>query len=304
MLDEISETAHGVRPVGVEFRKSYARRVRNGFMAKYLSGPNILDIGYLGADPNTVPITETAIGITLEYPGYDGVHLPFDEKTQDAVLASHVLEHLPLWRENLADWYRVLKVGGHLIIFVPHQHLFERKAMMPSLRNGDHRRFYTPSRLLAEIEAALPINGYRVRHLADNDTGFPYDMEPDEVVRKRCCYEIELVVQRIEPPSYTPALTLPPATVRARKLIDDMVFGLIADALRDGTEPTGLADIPKVRYFPAWQRVRQRFVYDGAPELNGAKFTEEQVEAAVKSINVAKQWRRTGYFSGRANAAT
>jgi hypothetical protein len=29
-----------------------------------------------------------------------------------------------------------------------------------------------------------------------------------------------------------------------------------------------------------------------------------KAKAAGKSINVAKQWRRTGYFSGRANAAT
>jgi predicted SAM-dependent methyltransferase len=47
--------------------------------------------------------------------------LPYNEETVDGILASDVLEHLG-WREIgtvLNEWYRVLKLGGQLIIKTP-----------------------------------------------------------------------------------------------------------------------------------------------------------------------------------------
>ncbi len=36
------------------------------------------------------------------------------------------------YRAAIADWFRVLQIGGHLVIAVPHQFLFERKLFPPS----------------------------------------------------------------------------------------------------------------------------------------------------------------------------
>ena len=74
------------RRIGISFRKSYARRVESGFIARYLSKPDIIDIGFRRGDPDAVPITETAIGIEFGYPGYDGTHLPFPDESQDTFL--------------------------------------------------------------------------------------------------------------------------------------------------------------------------------------------------------------------------
>src|SRR6266542_1114919 len=101
------------RLLGRESKKELDRRLREGFFEKYLSGENILDIGYRGEEPNAEPITENAVGIELDYPGYDGKTLPFPEYSQDAIFASHVLEHIEDFRAVLADWYRVLKIGGY-----------------------------------------------------------------------------------------------------------------------------------------------------------------------------------------------
>jgi len=105
----------GSRQVGIEFRKCYARWAREGLIDRYLSGLHILDIGFRGGDPNAVPITESAVGIELDYPGYDGTHLPFEDGSQDAVFASAVFEHIPDYREVLGEWYRVLRVGGYIL---------------------------------------------------------------------------------------------------------------------------------------------------------------------------------------------
>ena len=39
-------------------RQSYARRAREGFVEKYLSGANVLDVGFRGGNPEAVPVTE------------------------------------------------------------------------------------------------------------------------------------------------------------------------------------------------------------------------------------------------------
>lgn len=184
--------------VGEEARKNYSEWQRNGFYDKYLSGTNVLDIGYAGYLDNVRPITPHAIGIGLDYPGYDGRTLPFDDGSQDAVFASHCLEHIEDYRGSLADWFRVLKVGGFLIVAVPHQYLYERNLRLPSRFNLDHRRLYTPASLLREIEEALNPLSYRVRLLEDNDRGFDYSIEPKE--HATGCYEILLVVEKIAEP--------------------------------------------------------------------------------------------------------
>ena len=203
-----------MRKVGPEAAKNYLKRQRESFFEHYLSGTNILDIGYKGGTADAVPITESAIGVELDYPGYDGKHLPFPEASQDAIFASHCLEHISDYRSVLSDWYRVLKIGGYLLIMVPHRDLYERKSAPPSKFNPDHKRFYTPASLLAEIEEALPVAGFRVRSLKDLDDGFDYSVPPEH--HAIGSYEIELVLQKITIPYYAARLRQSP---EARELL-------------------------------------------------------------------------------------
>ncbi len=198
----MDDDAHAtLRPVGEEARKSHARRIEDGFVARYLSGAHILDIGYKGYIDDAVPIVTQAIGVELDYPGYDGRTLPFAEGSQDAVFASHCLEHIDDFVGALGDWFRVLKVGGFLVVMVPHQFLYEKRRTPPSRFNDDHRRFYTPASLMGEVEAALPPNAYRLRHLADNDRHYDYAIPPG--THAGGCYEIELVVEKIAVPDWS-----------------------------------------------------------------------------------------------------
>jgi glycosyltransferase involved in cell wall biosynthesis/SAM-dependent methyltransferase len=185
------------RRVGVEARKTYANNLRNGFIAKYLSGAAILDIGYRGYESDVLPIVPQAIGVDFDYPGYDGEKLPFDSASQDAVFSSHCLEHVDDARVAIREWFRVLKIGGFLVIFVPHQYLYERKLTPPSNWNQDHRRFYTPATLMADVEAALAPNSYRVRYLIDNDLDYDYTISLQQ--HPAGSYEIELVLEKIAP---------------------------------------------------------------------------------------------------------
>lgn len=184
-----------------EAGRSYLSRLRSGFLDKYCSGDVILDVGYSGYDnPNGVAGLPNAIGVDLDYPGYDGMKLPFEDGSVDTVFSSHCLEHILFDHAAIRDWHRVLKIGGFIVCMVPSQALYEKKRFLPSNFNADHKRMYTPSSLAASFESALEVNSYRIRHLAENDSGYDYNIGPEK--HSNGPYEIEIVVEKIMPPRW------------------------------------------------------------------------------------------------------
>ena len=161
----------------------------------------MLDIGFRGGLMDAVPIVEGAIGIEQDYPGYDGLRLPFEDGSVDTVHASHMLEHVTPPGLYLWEWFRVLRVGGAMILMVPHAYLYERRLTVPPSRfSPEHLRSYTPSSLMYEIEMALPANTWRLRHMEDDDTGYDYSLPAD--VHPTGCLEIVVVIEKIAPPAW------------------------------------------------------------------------------------------------------
>src|SRR6267142_2116447 len=117
-----------MRNVGGESRKTYQEKLDSGFFEKYMSGIG-LDVGYAGYELNVVPILPGAIGIEKEYPGYDGVHLPFEDNSQDYVYSSHCLEHISNFQQIIREWFRVIKLGGYIITVVHDRDIYEKKIM-------------------------------------------------------------------------------------------------------------------------------------------------------------------------------
>lgn len=183
-----------MRNVGGESRKTYLEKLSNGFFLKYMWG-NGLDIGFSGYEPNVVSILAGAIGVDKDYPGYDGKTLPFSDNSQQFVYSSHCLEHIADYEQAIKEWFRVVKSGGYIITVVPHRDLYEKKTLLPSIWNQDHKRFYTTADLLLEFEESLPTNSFRVRHLQDNDKGHDYNTPQHEHSKGE--YEIELVIQKL-----------------------------------------------------------------------------------------------------------
>ena len=60
----------------------------------------------------------------------------------DFVHSSHCLEHLRDPEEGLRNWFRILKPGGHLIVTVPDEDLYEQ-GQFPSTYNADHKWTFT-----------------------------------------------------------------------------------------------------------------------------------------------------------------
>jgi catechol 2,3-dioxygenase-like lactoylglutathione lyase family enzyme len=122
-----------------ETSKARARRLRDGFFDAYCTGKG-LDVGF-GGDllaPNCQP---------WDFEHGDGQHLTgLADGSFDFVYSSHTLEHIPDPEAALRNWWRVLKPGGFLLLYVPHRDLFEKKQTLPSRWNREHLRFFLPDR--------------------------------------------------------------------------------------------------------------------------------------------------------------
>jgi len=283
-----------MRRIGQEAAKADRLRRQNGFYEEFLEGRKILDIGYRGDDPLAEPVVAHATGIDLDYPGYDGVHLPFEDETQDAVFASHILQHVVDYRTALKEWFRVVKVGGFLLLFVPHKYLYERRPVLPSPWSGArHKRFYTPAVLLAEVESSLPRNGYRIRHLADNDLNYDYRQSVRQPPRG--CYEIEFVIEKIARPAYSDKLELSDAQIAVhQKLLHtfrDRVLSLI-------DTPHGEDGITKpLTWIPAYTELREAVL---AVRDVREESLRDALQPLLKRVQVDDEWYVDAYADAKA----
>jgi SAM-dependent methyltransferase len=121
-------------PVG-ESTKAKMRRKREGFFKNYCRGKG-LDIGH-GNDL-----------LTLRCKGWDrdngDAHYleGLKDLSFDFVYSSHTLEHMTDLSLALKNWWRVVKPGGYLILFMPHREFYEKKSQLPSRWNSDHKNFF------------------------------------------------------------------------------------------------------------------------------------------------------------------
>ena len=136
-LQRWSVKIFGRLPVETETTKARPRRETEGFFDNYCQGRG-LDIGY-GGDL----VCENAKGWDIE----DGDAMNLEglaDNSFDFVYSSHTLEHMVDPAIALKNWWRVLKPGGTLILYIPHRDLYEKKKDLPSLWNLDHKHFFLP----------------------------------------------------------------------------------------------------------------------------------------------------------------
>ena len=67
----------------------------------------------------------------------------FDDSSQDFVFSSHLLEHIEDYASALKEWWRVIKPGGHLVLYLPHKDLYPRCGTHGA--NPDHKHDFDPS---------------------------------------------------------------------------------------------------------------------------------------------------------------
>ena len=169
-----------LRPL--ETSKAKKRRISESFFDNFCNGIGI-DIG-CGSDPLTPDCD------CWEKVNGDATYMTdIPNECYDYVYSSHCLEHLNDPHAGIKNWFRILKKGGYLLIYIPHRDLYEKKKTLPSTRNPSHKKFYLPYHeppdtigLKKLIEES--INDYEILYVKTCD-----DISKDE-------YSIECVVRK------------------------------------------------------------------------------------------------------------
>lgn len=120
----------GIKAVYKQFQKHLRRPVSRKIVADFSHGPG----GYgleIGVGARTIaPVSRTLLADGYESHGRDrsiaqiyfpASAIPFADASFDFVLSEHTLEHIGNVLRALREWIRVLKDGGHLILFLPHK---------------------------------------------------------------------------------------------------------------------------------------------------------------------------------------
>ena len=74
----------------------------------------------------------------------------FASDTFDFIFSSHYLEHTKSPRGLLREWWRVIRPGGNLVLYLPHADLYPRMGMEGA--NPDHKNDFTPEMILEMME--------------------------------------------------------------------------------------------------------------------------------------------------------
>lgn len=124
-----------------ETSKACLRRYRDdAFKMRYFVGDGI-DIGggtdSLALHLDAFPLMKSVR--TWDLPDGDAQYLDsVPDESMDFVYSSHCLEHMVDVRVALRHWLRILKPGGHLVVTVPDEDMYEH-GMWPSVHNTDHK---------------------------------------------------------------------------------------------------------------------------------------------------------------------
>lgn len=117
-----------------------------------------LDVGCGGwkAFPHMIGVDRQA------YPGMDGANLcadvtkldMFASDAMDFVYSSHTLEDQEDTAATLAEWWRLVKVGGYLILYLPHKSFYPNVGQPGA--NPAHRHDFLPADIIAQMRALAP----------------------------------------------------------------------------------------------------------------------------------------------------
>lgn len=142
-----------------ECSKSIARRLKDSrYASRYFVGDGV-DIG---GKPDPLSLYRELFPriATLKTWDLEDGDAQFMQSAADAsydfVFSSHCLEHLRDPREGLRNWLRIVKPGGHLVITIPEEDLYEQ-GVWPSTHNRDHKHAFTVSKTKSWCPASINV---------------------------------------------------------------------------------------------------------------------------------------------------
>jgi len=103
----------------------------------------------------------------------DAARLPlFADASVESVFSSHLLEHIEDWHGALREWWRLVKVGGHLVLYLPHRDFYPRIGQPGA--NPDHQHDFAPSDIVDFFSLAFPDWSLVAHQARNNDDEYSF----------------------------------------------------------------------------------------------------------------------------------
>jgi SAM-dependent methyltransferase len=138
---------------------------------KILTGKGI-DIG-CGPDP----VNKDAMRFDIEHGDANYITRYLSEEF-DYVYSSHCLEHMHKPKEALLEWWKLVRLGGHIFFIVPDEDLYEQ-GVFPSRFNPDHKATFTISKQkswssisINVLDLAMSLPGSKIVSIKLQDQGY------------------------------------------------------------------------------------------------------------------------------------
>jgi SAM-dependent methyltransferase len=142
-----------------ECSKAVTRRLSDpNFVRRYFVGHGV----DLGGKPDPLALYQTMFDRITSVKTWDWedgdaqLMAGVPDQTYDFVHSSHCLEHLVDPVAGLGQWMRICKEGGHLVITVPDEDLYEQ-GVWPSTFNRDHKWTFTIHKHASWCEKSLNV---------------------------------------------------------------------------------------------------------------------------------------------------
>jgi predicted SAM-dependent methyltransferase/ADP-heptose:LPS heptosyltransferase len=74
----------------------------------------------------------------------------FADGSMDFVFSSHLLEHIEDYKAALKEWWRVIKIGGYLVLYLPHKDFYPNIGQPGA--NPDHKHDFRPDDILDAMQ--------------------------------------------------------------------------------------------------------------------------------------------------------
>jgi len=106
----------------------------------------------------------------------------FADKSMDFVFSSHLLEHIEHFEDALREWWRVIKPGGHLVLYLPHRDFYPNIGQPGA--NPDHKHDFWPADIVeAMLRVASGESGWDLLENEERNEGREYSFF--QVYRRR-----------------------------------------------------------------------------------------------------------------------
>ena len=79
----------------------------------------------------------------------------FADQSMDFVYSSHTLEHVVDYKKTLKEWWRLVKIGGYMVLYLPHKDFYPNIGQEGA--NSDHKHDFLPQDIIDAMPAGYDI---------------------------------------------------------------------------------------------------------------------------------------------------